>query len=97
MISESMIKTLSADLTLVSVHEGNIVGETQLEPLYDKGMHIDHLPTLTVEPGDDVLVTRHKDGTAFSHFMSLTPNLFHYRSPLDEANIVTTEGAIYHV
>jgi hypothetical protein len=94
-VTETQIAELAEDPNLESIHLGRIISEQVLYPVYD---HSKRYNSITMEPEDEVIITKHRDGTYFIHFMSLAPRHYHYKAPwvTDEQTTMEDE-AIYHV
>jgi len=94
-VTTAQIAELAEDPNLEAIYAGRIISTTELYRVYDHGTAYS---SITLEPSDDVLVTKHKDGTYFMHFMSITPNAYHYKAPWVTDDEVTMEDeALYHV
>lgn len=99
-LTDYQIQELSKDPNLESVHMGEILTDLPLFCLHDGAYNLMmELPptTILLEVGDEVLVTKHKDGTYFMHFISET-ELYHYKAPwVTDDQVQMEEQAIYHV
>lgn len=94
--TDEQIAELAEDPNLEAVYAGTVVTDQTLHCIYDRTMH--KLNSITMEAGDDVLISKHQDGTYFMHFMSLTPKMFHYKAPwISDDQVTHDEGALYHV
>jgi hypothetical protein len=78
-IPSHQIDSLKENPLVEAVYIGKIISAQSLECLYD--LDTNEYKPLVMEPNDEVLVTKLTNGTYYMHFMSLTPNRFHYRAP----------------
>ena len=94
--TNDQIRELAEDPNLESIHMGKIISDQVLYCVYDNTSR--NMNSITMEPEDDVLVTKHRDGTYFMHFMSETPKMYHFKAPwIFDDQVTHDEGAIYHV
>lgn len=94
--SDEQIRELAEDPNLESVHTGRLVTDQVLFCVYDRSFL--ESVSITMEAEEEVLVTKHRDGTYFMHFMSMTPKMYHYKAPwISDDQVTYDEGAIYHV
>jgi len=94
-VTAEQIRELAEDPNLESIHLGKIISEQSLYCVYDHNYR--RYNSITMEPGDEVIITKHRDGTYFMHFMSRITQ-YHYKAPwvTDEQTTMEDE-AIYHV
>lgn len=78
-IPTHQIDALKANPLVKAVFVGKIISQLELECLFD--LDTNEYKPLEMEPNDEVLVTEMRDGTYYMHFMSVTPDRFHYRAP----------------
>lgn len=93
----NQLRLLAEDPNLEAVYLGTTITDQVLYRVNDHSLATDET-SITIEAGDHVLVSKHHDGTYFMHFMSYTPNMFHYKAPwISDDQVTHDEGAIYHV
>lgn len=94
--TDDQLTELAQDPNLESIHLGKIISEQVLYAVYDNTLR--PVNSITMEPEDDVIVTKHRDGTYFIHYMSYGPKMYHYKAPwISDDQVTHDEGALYHV
>jgi hypothetical protein len=99
-VTAEQITELAEDPNLESIHAGRIISDQLLYPVYDTdyGVLFEPPQPLLMEAEEEVIVTKHRDGTYFMHFMSLEPKRYHYKAPwIFDDQVTHDEGALYHV
>jgi len=86
---QHQIDVLKQNPIVKAVYAGTIISELELECLFD--LDDNDFKPLTVEPNDEVLVTQMTNGMYYIHFLSETPNRFHYRAPWISDDQVTID------
>lgn len=94
--TNEQIAELAEDPNLESIHAGRLITDQYFYSVYTEVGN--QKSAIMMEAEDDVLVSKHKDGTYFMHFMSLTPKRFHYKAPwVNDEQTTMEDEAIYHV